>query len=349
LAVPRANAAYSPEVHPDGRVTFRLQAAKAERVRILGDWLRRGEELAMQRGDDGIWTATAGPFPPGHHIYGFEVDGMPVPDPENALVKLRATRLGSFFHIPGDAVWQPRNVPHGNVDFNFHLSQKLGDTRWFAVYTPPSYHRQPERRYPVLYLLHGSNDTAIGWVMIGAANFILDNLIAEGAAREMLVVMPFGHAVPHGSPREIQSTNTDRFEAYLLSDVIPLVESKYRVQASRGDRAIAGLSMGGGQAITIGLRNLERFSAIGSFSGAVPRGNGDELSAVLSDPEKVNRQLQLLWLACGRDDSLVERNEALARDLTEHQIRHELHITDGVHNYAAWRRYLAQLVPKLFP
>jgi enterochelin esterase family protein len=338
----------SPEIHGDARVTLRVDAPKADKVLLLGDWLKRGEELAMTKGEDGVWTALAGPFPPGNHIYGYEIDGKPFPDPENASVKLRATRLGSFFHIDGDAVWEPRDVPHGNIEINFHRSQELAETRWFSVYTPPAYHRETDRTYPVLYLLHGSNDTAIGWVMIGAANFILDNLIAEGAAREMVIVMPFGHAVPHGSPREIQSTNTDRFEAYLLNEVIPLVESKYRVRASQEDRCLAGLSMGGGQAITIGLRNLDKFSVIGSFSGAVPRENGEELAAILKDPTTVNERLDLFWLGCGRDDFLVERNEELSKGLQEKGIKHELHLTEGVHNYAVWRLYLSQLVPRLF-
>jgi enterochelin esterase family protein len=347
-AAPRATGAESPEIHDDARVTFRVQAPKADKVLVLGDWLKRGEELAMAKGDDGVWSATAGPFPPGNHIYGFEIDGVQVPDPENALVKLRATRSGSFFHIPGDAVWQPRDVPHGSVDVNFQRSGALGDTRWFSVYTPPGYHQNLDKKYPVLYLLHGSNDTAIGWVMIGAANFILDNLIADRAAREMIVVMPYGHAVPHGSPREVQSTNTDRFEDYLLADVIPLVENKYRVLTSPQDRAIAGLSMGGGQAITIGLRHLDKFSVVGSFSGAIPRGDTGELAEILKDSQKINQRLTLFWLGCGRDDSVVERNQVFARSLQESGIQHELHVTDGVHNYAVWRQYLAALVPRLF-
>ena len=335
-----------PEIHDDGMVTFRIQAPKAERVLLRGDWLKRGEELEMSKDDDGVWTASAGPFPPGNHIYGFETDGAPIPDPENASVKLRATRAGSFFHISGDAIWEPRDVPHGNVEINFHLSQELGDTRWYSVYTPPGYQHNTNKSYPVLYLLHGSNDTAIGWVMIGAANFILDNLIAEASAQEMIVVMPFGHAVPHGSPREVQATNTDRFEQYLLNDVVPLVESKYRVQSERKARAIAGLSMGGGQAIAIGLRNQDRFSAIGSFSGSVPREGS--LPAALEDSKRLNDQLALFWLGCGRDDFLIERNETFVDALAAGGVRHEFHLTDGVHNYAIWRRYLSEFVPRLF-
>ncbi len=346
--VDTAVAETSPEVHDDARVTFRVVAPKADKVLLLGDWLKRGEELAMEKDDGGTWTATAGPFAPGNHIYGFEIDGRRVPDPENASVKLRASGSGSFFHIPGSAVWEPADVEHGSVDINFHLSRTLGDTRWFTVYTPPNYHDQLDKRYPVLYLLHGSNDTAIGWVMIGAANFIMDNLIASGSAKEMIVVMPFGHAVPHGSPPDVQRANTQKFASYLLDDVIPFVETKYRVRTAQQDRAIAGLSMGGGQAITIGLQNLDKFCAIASFSGAVPGNRSDRITEILRDSAGVNKQLGLFWIGCGRDDFLLERNEAFAKALQDFGIEHEFQITAGVHNYDTWRRYFATLAPKLF-
>lgn len=341
-------AGISPEVHDDGRVTFRVKAPKAEQVLVLGDWLKRGETLMMAKGEDGIWTATAGSFPPGNHIYGFEIDGVQTPDPENASVKLRASRAGSYFHVPGDALWQPGNAAHGNVEINYHRSRTLGDTRWFSVYTPPDYHEQRNKKYPVLYLLHGSNDTAIGWVMIGAANYILDNLLARHYAQEMIVVMPFGHAVPHGSPREVQRTNTAKFEAYLLDDVIPLVESKYRVLTTQKHRAIAGHSMGGGQAITIGLRNLDKFSVIGSFSGAVPRDRAERVTEILEDAKTVNDALDLFWIGCGRDDFLLKRNEAFVKALKEKGIDHVFQVTDGVHNYHVWRQYFATLAPALF-
>ena len=341
-------AGISPEIHDDARVTFRVKASKAEKVLVLGDWFKRGEELSMTMTEDGIWTATAGPFPPGNHIYGFEIDGVQTPDPENSSVKIRASRAGSYFHIPGNALWQPGNSPHGNVEINFHKSNTLGDTRWFSVYTPPDYHKHGDNKYPVLYLLHGSNDTAIGWVMIGAANYTMDNLLARNYAEEMIIVMPFGHAVPHGSPRKIHRTNTKKFEAYLLDDVLPMVESKYRVLTTQKDRAIAGLSMGGGQAITIGLRNLDKFSVIGSFSGAVPRDDQDSTTLLLRDATKINDALDLFWIGCGRDDFLLERNQNFTKLLSEHGIDHVYRQTEGVHNYHVWRNYFASLAPALF-
>lgn len=341
-------AGISPEIHENATVTFRVKAPKADQVSVLGDWLLRGDQLPMVKEENNTWVATAGPFPPGNHIYGFDIDGVQVPDPENALVKLRASRAGSFFHIPGEALWQPRNTPHGNVDLNFHQSKLLGDTRWLSVYTPPNYHQEPERKYPTLYLMHGSNDTAIGWVMIGAVNYIMDNLLARNDAEEMIIVMPFGHAVPHGSPRELQRTNTEKFEAYLLNEVIPLVESKYRLRKHQPDRAIAGLSMGGGQAIQIGLKNLDQFSVIGSFSGAVPSAESIQGETLVPSVERANNALDLFWIACGRDDFLLERNKAFVSSLSEKGIDHVFHLSEGVHNYHVWRKYVSMLIPSLF-
>ena len=169
------------------------------------------------------------------------------------------------------AFWQPKDVPHGAVEINWQKSKVLdGDTRWIWVYTPPGYEKDAKKKYPILYLFHGSNDIAGGWTLAGNANFILDNLIAEQKAKPMIIVMPFGHAVPFGSPREVQAKNTEVYEDYILKDVMPYVESKYRVAPGRENRAIAGLSMGGGQSLQIGFSHTDLFSSIGAFSAAIP-------------------------------------------------------------------------------
>ncbi|MDA0206463.1 MAG: alpha/beta hydrolase-fold protein [Acidobacteria bacterium] len=330
----------SPEVHDDTTATFRVYAPKAEKVLLLGDWLKRGEDAPMTKGGDGVWTAKAGPLPPGAFIYGFEIDGLQIPDPSNASVKIRADRVGSLVHIPGDAVWAARDVPHGNVDINFHKSAALGDTRWMFVYTPASYDvaKNRSKTYPVLYLLHGNNDTAAGWTMVGNANYILDNLIAEAKAQEMIVVMPFGHAAPYGAPG---GTNTQQFTDYLLKDVIPMIEGKYRVKTGAANLALVGLSMGGGQAINIGFSNLDKFSVVGSFSGAIPGDFETHFASELAKPDLVNRRLALLWIGCGKDDFLHQRNQEFSALLKAKGIKHTLEITEGVHNYEAWRRYLA--------
>jgi enterochelin esterase family protein len=184
--------------------------------------------------------------------------------------------------------------------------------------------------------------------MIGASKFIMDNLLAKDYVMEMIVVMSFGHAVPHGSPGEVQRTNTEKFEVYLLDEVIPMVESNYRVITTQKDLAIAGLSMGGGQAITIGLGNLDKFSVIGSFSGAVPREGAERVTEILGGAKTVNDALDHFWIGCGRGDFLLKRNEAFVTTLKEKSIDHVFQLTEGVHYYHVWRRYFATLTPTLF-
>ncbi len=342
---------HSPEVHPDGRATFRFTAPKAETVTVEGDWRKPGETIPMTKGEDGVWTATAGPLEPGAYIYGFSVDGESMPDPLNPAAKLRSAGVGSLVQIPGSppALWEARDVPHGEVRILFEKSKVLdGGTRWMFVYTPPGYDQHPNRKYPVLYLLHGSNDTAAGWVMVGAANYILDNLIAGKKAEEMVVVMPYGHAVPYDAPRDQSPSNTEVFERYLLQDVMPMVESRFRIKPGSANRAIVGLSMGGGQSLTIGFDHLELFDAIGAFSAAVPSDFETRFAKRLADPAALNKKLKLLWFACGKDDRLLERSEKLSTLLKAKGVHHTFKATEGVHNYAAWRNYLAATAPLLF-
>jgi enterochelin esterase family protein len=331
----------SPEIHNDSRVTFRLYAPKASEAGFFGDWMKSGTTEKMTRDDAGIWSVTL-PIKPGMYIYHFVVDGMTIADPVNPRIKLRARTSASLVEVSGPelALWQSRDVPHGAVEINWQKSQVLhGETRWIWVYTPPGYEKDRNRRYPVLYLLHGSNDIAGGWTLAGNANFILDNLLAAKNAAPMLVVMPFGHAVPFGSPREIQSKNTAVFEEYLLQDVIPYVESKYRVNSARDSRAIAGLSMGGGQSLHIGFGHPDRFSAVAAFSAAVPA----DIAERIGKPD-----FKQIWIGCGRQDSLFERSEKLSALLQSRAIRHTFRPTEGNHTYTVWRQYLGELLPLLF-
>ena len=339
----------SPEVHDGGRATLRLQAPTAGAVTVLGDWRKPGQTIAMAKDGDGVWSATVGPLEPGAYIYGFEVDGEAVPDPRNPAPKLRVAGVGSLLQIPGPSPWAVRDVPHGEVRILFERSTVLnGETRWMFVYTPPGYDQSGSRKYPVLYLLHGSNDTAAGWVTVGSANYIFDNLIADAKAKEMIVVMPFGHAVPYGAPRDQAVNNTELFEKYLLEDVMPMIEARFRTKPGRTNRAIAGLSMGGGQSLAIGFNNLGLFSAVAAYSAAVPREFEQRFAEQLADPDAVNEQLDLLWFACGKDDRLLDRSEKLSSLLEAKGVDHTFKATEGTHNYAAWRAYLAETAPLLF-
>lgn len=337
----------SPEVLADRRVVFRMFAPKAQEVGLMGDWMMPGTRFPMVRDETGVWSVTTGPLEPGLAIYSFFMDGVILPDPVNPRIKLRARTSASLVDVPGDPpeLWQARDVPHGSVEVNWFKSEVTRDTRSFLVYTPPNYDSRGSRRYPVLYLLHGNNDTASGWTDVGRANFIFDNLIHLKKSVPMIVVMPWGHAVPYDGP---QTNNTALFEKQLLSEILPGVESKYRVSTRREHRAIVGLSMGGGHAIQIGLGHLELFSAVAAFSSAIPGDFERKFQGFLSNPETANRMLKLLWVGCGRQDAAFERNQAFTGMLSSHGIRCVFVPSEGLHNFAIWRRHLVEVAPLLF-
>ena len=341
----------SPEILPDRRVTFRLAAPNADQVGVFIDSMKANTQEPMAKNDDGVWSATLGPLPPGIYIYHFIVDGLNIADPVNPKIKLRARTSASLLEIPGDPseYCEPRDVPHGTMHINFHQATALGgETREVWVYTPPGYELNSTRRYPVLYLLHGSNDTPAGWSTVGRANFTLDNLLADKKAREMIVVTPFGHAVPFGASRDSGRQNTPEFEQYLLKDVLPMIEKKYRVAPGRQNRAIAGFSMGGGHALHIGLGRLDLFSSVAALSAGVPQDFETRFASLLSDPQTTNRKLNLLWIACGKDDFLFEASQKLHATLEARGIRHTYLPTEGAHTFNVWRAHFAELAPLLF-
>jgi enterochelin esterase-like enzyme len=345
------DALQSPEVSSDHHVTFRVFAPKASEVTLTGDWLGSTPAPKLSKDERGVWSVTLGPFEPSIYIYSFNVDGVAIPDPVNPRMKLRARTSASMVEVQDDtpAFWEARHVPHGSVEINWEKSKAIaGETRAIWIYTPPDYAKST-RRYPVLYLLHGSNDTAAGWTTAGNANFVLDNLLAGGKAQAMIVVMPFGHATPFGVPvPQGGITNDALFEDYLLQDVIPTVEARYRVSPGRENRAIAGLSMGGGQSLRIGLGHLDLFSAVASFSGAVPADFETRFAALLEDSKGTNQKIKTLFIGCGQQDSIFGRSKNLSELLTKYQVRHTFHPIDGVHNYTVWRKYLAEYAPLLF-
>jgi enterochelin esterase family protein len=339
-----------PEVHPDRRVTFRIEAPKAEEVTVSGDWMPRGSSEALTKGEDGIWSVTLGPLPPSVYLYSFTVDGVTNIDPVNPDVKMRIRTTASLVTVPGEKpmIWEPRDVPHGSVTTNWQKSSVLGDTREIYVYTPPGYEQNTSRRYPVLYLFHGSGDPSRSWTWPGYVNLILDNLLAEGKVVPMIVVMPFGHTVPMTAPREERGKNNEYYEQYILKDVMPMVESKYRAASGRENRAIAGLSMGGGQSLWIGLGHLDMFASVGAFSSAVPGDFEKRFTDLMADPDGTNKKLKLFWIACGKDDFILERSENMVKLLKEHGINHTYRQTEGAHTWTVWRHHIAEFAPLLF-
>ncbi len=350
----------SPEVHPDRSVTFHLRAPKAGEVTVRGDWMPSQTREKLTKDNSGVWSVTLGPLAPDLYTYSFSIDGVPAIDPKNPLVKLGVrSSTSSMVEVPGDPPMrhEVRDVPHGSVEVNWYKSSTLATTRRFYVYTPPGYERNPSARYPVLYLLHGSGDTEGEWTWLGRANIILDNLLADGKVRPMIVVMPFGHAAPlNDTSPSARGRNTSLFESDLLKDVLPRAESKYRVAAGPRNHAIAGLSMGGGQSVNVGLNNLDKFGAVGVFSAGVGGGGPSrgaeqfesKFAALLADPEGTNKKLSVLWIGIGEQDPGLAGAQKLCEILQEHKIRYMFRGTPGAHTWLVWRRYLADFTQLLF-
>jgi enterochelin esterase family protein len=261
-----------------------------------------------------------------------------------------------MMHVPGpqSLPWELNDVPRGEVHRHFYRSAIVGDDRDYYVYTPPGYDPSGKKLYPVLYLLHGFSDDASGWTAVGRANVILDNLIAEGKAKPMLIVMPLGYGAPEivtrGGPSlrdpALRTRNYDKFRDALFSEVIPQVEKGYKVAKDRNARAIAGLSMGGAESLYIGLNALDRFGWVASFSAG---GASEDFSATYPAlNSSTASSLHLLWIACGTDDRLIAPNRQFREWLTSKDVKHTDIETPGAHTWMVWRRNLAALAPLLF-
>lgn len=342
-ATPRAPQPVSPEVHPDRRVTFRLYAPDAASVAILdgnlSEFLSGPKE--MTKGADGVWIITIGPMEPGIYDYGFSIGGSSrMPDPANRNLIRRTWGPTSYVEVPGDGpqFHTIRDVPHGAVTTHTFHSKTLNLVRQFRVYTPPGY-QQGNATYPVLYLFHGGGGDETQWTTVGRADIILDNLIADGKAKPMVIVMPYGQmpARQGGNPNEL-------YEKEVLENVKPMVERLYRVKTDRANRAIAGLSMGSGQSMYIGLRHLDMFSYVAVFSGGGARNAGlEKLSA-----GELNRMLKVFYIGCGKSDFVFPSANELDKQLTEKGIKHVYRVTEGGHTWANWRQYLYEYAPMLF-
>jgi enterochelin esterase-like enzyme len=350
----------SPEVQSDKRVTFRIYAPKAAEVTLRGDWMEGPGTVKLEKDDKGVWSATVGPLAPDFYSYAFMVDGVRTLDPKNAMIKQGVTSLDNMFLLPGaEAAFEDNQaVPHGEIRKVWYQSSTLGTQRRMHIYFPPGYEGGKER-YPVFYLLHGGGDEDSGWSTIGRAGFILDNLIAAKKARPMIVVMPNGSlprppATP-GAPPNPAATATlqDRFVSELLKDVVPFVEKNYRVLAGRDNRAIAGLSMGGGQTTRVITTNPDQFAYVAVWSAGVnPQTTADfekRAAALLDHAEQANKQIKLFSISCGEKDTLAfNGSKNLVEILKKHGVRHEVHISGGGHTWINWRHYLNELAPRLF-
>src|SRR5947209_7835977 len=339
------------EVHPDRTVTFQLRAPDATDVKISGDFAQ-GPQV-MTKGDDGVWTFTSAPLHPAIYSYNYVIHGVRVLDPINPNIKEGERTSESIFEVHGDqpAPFDVQPVPHGTVHVNWYTSKTVNAPRGLYIYTPPGYEASRDR-YPVLYLLHGSGDTESGWVTIGKANLILDNLIAAGKAKPMLIVMPYGRPLPAvslGPVANPAAADRNAFGNDLLEDVIPFVEKNYRVSAKADDRALAGLSMGGGQTLQVGLSHMDTFHYIGAFSagirGASPQ---EQYKDVFADPAASNKKLKVFYIACGKADSLFAASQGLSDALDKAQVKHKFVASEEGHVWRNWRNSLAEFTPMLF-
>ena len=344
----------SPEVHSDHRVVFRLRAPNAQAVTVSLEGSR--EPLPMQKDEQGVWSVTSDPLAPDFYGYSFQVDGVTNFDPSNHAVKPNFLYRASELHVPGpqSLPWETGDIPHGELHHHFYPSGVVGDHRDYYVYTPAGYDPRAAQTYPVLYLLHGYSDDASGWSAVGRANLILDNLIAAGKAKPMLIVMPLGYGEPKilepnsGAfrDRSLTDRNFDKFREALLTEVIPRVESEYRVSKDRTARAIAGLSMGGAESLLTGLNTLDRFAWIGAFSSGGFTPDFDKEFPGLD--AKSNRQINLLWIACGTEDHLIDINRDFRKWLASRNVTHADIETPGMHTWMVWRRNLSDFAQLLF-
>lgn len=383
----------SPEVAADGRITFRLRAPNAKEVFVTG--LAPGQRLAMQKDEQGVWSITTEPMKPDMYGYVFNVDGANFNDPGNSNFKTAMVGAGqSQVHVPGAVSWEPApGIARGAVAHHFYHSALIGDDRDFYVYTPPNYEPNRKEAYPVLYLLHGLGDDAAGWITAGAANVILDNLIAQGKAKPMIMVNTLGYGVANmlaggrGGPGAMGGEKMiPNFASALIDEVMPQVEKQYRVTKDRQERAIAGLSMGGAEALFTGLNHEDKFAWVGSFSGAFvmwPGANMNRPPAAAAAPAgavpaapagaggggrgpmtldtavfernfpgldtKTNKQLKLLWIACGTDDGLIGVNRQFKTWLKGKDIQFtDVEVPGMAHVWPLWRQNLTELAPMLF-
>jgi enterochelin esterase family protein len=342
----------SPEVSADRHVTFRFLAPDAQGVRVqAGDipGIGRGE---MEKKQNGVWELTVGPLKPGAYRYQFFLSGVPVVDPRSPAVSLSNNVTWSVVAVPGSDFMDATDVSHGAVAAVFYQSKSLGKMRRMHVYTPPGYESGQEK-YPVFYLLHGAGDSDDSWTSVGRANFILDNLIAQKKAKPMIVVMPAGHTseTGFGGGRRGAANARDEFAEDFVNDIMPYVESHYRVLTDRPSRAIAGLSMGGGQTLGIAFAHLDQFAYVGVFSSGIfggARGNWEEPRKKMLDDSTLKPGLKVLWFSTGADDRLISSTHATVDFLKQHGFNPTFVESTGGHTWLNWRDYLDQFAPQLF-
>src|SRR5919202_6182871 len=362
--------AQHPRVHSNSRVEIRFKAPDAGKVRV-NFW--SGPKAEMEKQADGFWTFTTPPMAPGLHYYTIIVDGAEVADPASTAY-FGGSKWASAVEVPeaGATYYLPQDVPHGQVREIWYNSSVTGTWRHALVYTPPGYDTKVKERYPVLYLQHGGGEDESGWTRQGKANFILDNLIAAGKAKPMIIVMANGYArragqaapLPGGPPAtpEARRAMQDMMSAFgdeVTKALIPFIDSNFRTLPDRDHRAMAGLSMGGMQTFNVTFNHLDMFSYIGGFSGAAnafaPGGEKLDIktafNGAMGDPAAFAKRVHLLWIGVGtkEPERMKQGIERLHAALDEAKIQHVFSESPGTdHEWQTWRRNLEDFAPRLF-
>lgn len=344
---------FSPVVNEDNSITFRTKASGAKNVILhFDEWDVLSQP--MVKDENGIWSVTINPVKPRLYQYLFEIDGIRTIDFANPIVKAGTSVYGSVVEVHDRSIPrydELRNVPHGEIHILKYISTPLNKPREMYVYLPAEYYKKNSTEFPVLYLRHGGGDSESSWTKDGHAAIILDNLIALEKAKPMLIVMSNGLTDGSWAGRStVEGMNI--LETELLTDIIPYIEQRYRVKRDKRNRAIAGLSMGGGQAYVIGLRNLDYFSYIGQFSAGI-MGDGNfshdkYIPGVISDVGRVNRELKLLWISCGTKDPRYNGHVEFVENLKKMGVKYEFYDSNYGHEWEFWRQQLRDFVQRLF-
>jgi enterochelin esterase-like enzyme len=350
----------SPQLMPDGSVNFQLVMPNAAKVELHLEGT--AAPFPMTKSATGAWTVSVPKVAPEIYSYYFNVDGTDVLDSHNTTIKTSFFSNQNLFLVPGQPAmpWEAANVPHGVIHHHYYRSNIVGINSEYYVYTPPGFDPKSRDKYPVLYLLHGYSDDPSAWTFMGKANVILDNLIAQGKARPMIVVMPLGYGtmevISRGwsawqDPKLIQE-NFSKFGEALYKEVMPLVKQQYPLSEKREDHAIAGLSMGGAESLLVGLNHTDDFAYVAGFSSAVGVGGGDP-SALFPGitPQaapQINAKLRVFWVACGTEDGLYKPNQQFIAWLKQKGLQPTAVQTPGLHVWMVWRDNLSNFLPLLF-
>lgn len=341
----------SPEVHTDNKITFRYYAPNAKNVEVDPQFMEGN--APMSRDEKGLWSVTLGPIEPDIYPYAFIVDGVTVMDDNNPFYFENERFKASLLDIKGDKplIHSIQDVPHGTVNYDYYKSDVLGTTGRVLVYTPPGYYEDSNKKYPVFYLISGTTDTEETYFKVGRANFIFDNLIAQGLAKPMIVVMPYGNPAAYFDAADPRAKDANlRLNEDFVNVMMPFIEKNYRTINNAENRAIGGFSRGGNQAQTIGMNNLDKFSYLcsySSFAGAVTDFE-TTFKHIVQDPEQTNKRINLYWLGVGTDDFLYDRAKLFMDKLEKNGIKTTTMITGGGHTWMNAKLYLNESAKLLF-